>query len=547
MADQILEARSITKLFPENGVQALDAADLTLYGGEVHGVIGENAAGKSTLMQIIAGVLQQDSGTVTVSGNTLPPGDARTARAAGVVMSYQHPRLDRGLTVLENLFLGEEPRRWGFLFDAREARRRVLEVAPSLTPGFLSRSLGSLSSGQVRTVSLLAALLQLPGKRPGVLILDEPTEATTPQEVESIFRIIRASAEDGHAVVLISHKLPEVVEIAHRVTVMRSGRCHTTITAPLETSRLATAMIGQDQADARSAAEPASREDRHTGPPQPSAVATDRNRPVAGAQPPPARLRLERLTAERAGNTVLAGISLEACAGEIVGLTGIRENGIEAMEDLLAGRLRPSAGEYLIDGVDANGVPAHSLRSLGLRYVPTDRLLRGASVSSSVSDNLIAIRRRELQRGGVLDAGGIRRFAGTLRHSFGIEAALHVPLWQLSGGNIQKVILSRELVGSPRLLVICAPSWGLDFRSRARIIRRIRGAARGGAAVIVISTDVDEVIDLAERIVVLYDGRIAATFAQAEATREAIGRAMAGAAELTGHAGEARSGTGAAP
>ncbi len=225
---------------------------------------------------------------------------------------------------------------------------------------------------------------------------------------------------------------------------------------------------------------------------------------------------------------VLDRVDLAVRPGEIVGLTGIRENGIEALEELLAGRLRASDGTFEVLGTDARGRTADQLRRLGLRYVPTDRLLRGASLSSSVSDNLIAIRRRDLQRGGFLDHGRADRFAAKLHTRFGIEGGLSVPLWQLSGGNIQKVILSRELEGDPRLIVICEPSWGLDFVSRARTVGAIRGIADAGASVLVLSTDIDEILALSTRIGVLYDGRIVGTYDRAEVTREEIGRAMAG-------------------
>ena len=506
----LLEVRGISKRFHANGVQAVDAADLRVAPGEVHAVIGENGAGKSTLMHIIAGAIESDEGRITLAGEPLRNGDAHHARRAGVVMSYQHPRLDRDLTVLENLFLGDEPRRFGVFFDAARARSRVRDLAPDFGDSMLSRRLGRLSSGQVRMVSLVAALLRMPTASPGILILDEPTEAATPAEAERIFAVIRRTADSGHGVIFISHRLPEVEHIADAVTVLRGGRTVATYRGTVSVDELAHAMVGSVDTT-----------------PVPSGSA-DSRRASPGPTTRPV-LHIESLDAHSGERVLLQGITIDLYPGEILGLTGIRENGIEAMESLLAGTLGSTRGVFEVDGHDARGLSPGRLRRLGLRYVPTDRLLRGASVDSSVSDNLIAVKRRQLHRAGVIDRSEAASFASSLHSSFGIEGSLHLPLWQLSGGNIQKVILSRELEGNPRLLVICEPSWGLDFRSRALIVARIRASASAGASVVVISTDIDEIIELSDRIVVLFDGRIAGVYPSSESSRHSIGRAMAGA------------------
>ncbi len=508
----LLAASAVSKRFPGNGVQAVDGADLAVGSGQVCAVIGENGAGKTTLMHIIAGVLEADGGTVTVNSRALPNGDAAAAREAGIVMSYQHPRLDRALTVLENLFLGDEPLRFGLLFDRANAARRVRAIAPDFPDRLLRRPLATLSSGQIRMVSLIAALLRLPDDRPGVLILDEPTEATTPDEADRIFDIIRHSAAHGHGVVFISHKLPEVGRVADTVTVLRAGRTVATFAGDTDVALLAEAMVGV--ADPTLAA---------------ASVSSDGEQAPAVDTSGSPHLRLDRVTVRSGNRELLHEITLAIYPGEIVGMIGIRENGVEAMEALLAGKLAPTSGRIEIDGRVVGELSPDRLRALGLRYVPTDRLLRGASVDSTVADNLIALKRRHFQRAGMLDSSDIDTFTASLRTKYGIDAAPHVPLWQLSGGNIQKVILSRELEGDPRLLVICEPSWGLDFRARSRVVEQIRAVARAGASVIVISTDIDEVYGLADRVVVLFDGRIIARFPRDVATRQSLGRAMAGA------------------
>ncbi|MFW6292829.1 MAG: ATP-binding cassette domain-containing protein, partial [Spirochaetota bacterium] len=416
---------------------------------------------------------------------------------------------------------GDEPTRWGAFFDRAAARKRAAAVAPDFDAAFLRRRLATLSSGQVRLVSLVAALMRLPGDRPGVLILDEPTEASTPGEVDVLFDIIRRNAARGHAVLFISHRLPEVERVADSVTVMRAGRAVARFREPVSAGELAHAMVG----DAKAVSLPGRAGSEMQPPPADGEPCAPHSEPAA---PGPPRLLLQRLVARRGDRVVLDHVDLAVCEGEIVGLTGIRENGIEALEELLAGRLEATEGTFDVLGTDARGRSADELRRLGLRYVPTDRLLRGASLASSVSENLIALRRRELQRGVMLDRGRADRFAARLHSRFGIEGGLSVPLWQLSGGNIQKVILSRELEGDPQLLVICEPSWGLDFMSRARIVNAITRIATDGTAVLVLSTDIDEIMELSTRIGVFYDGRIVGVYHRSRATRDEIGRAMAG-------------------
>lgn len=521
----LVAARSVSRRFVENGVLAVDRADFSVSSGEIHALVGENGAGKSTLVQILAGALAADTGFVEAEGRRLQPGDPSAARDAGIVISYQHPRLDRNLTVLENLFIGDEPTRFGLFLDRERARQRVAAVAPDTAARLLHRTLGSLSSGRIRIVSLIGALLRLPTDRPGVLILDEPTEATTPSEADDIFGIIADAAHAGHGIVFISHRLPEVVRVADRVTVMRAGRVVESFSGELDAGRIAAAMLSDGRVT------------HHVVEAAPRSVA-----PASARDATPV-MRLEGLGLAVGGRTLLEDVSLDVHSGRIVGVTGIRENGVEALEDILGGMAPPTSGRFEVLGVNATSKTPDGMRRLGLRYVPTDRLLRGASVDSTVSENLIAVRRRDMQRGGILDRGEIGDFAGELRRVFRIEGGLSAPLRQLSGGNIQKVILSRELEGSPAAVVICEPGWGLDFRSRELIMERIRSAAAAGAGVVVISTDIDEVLELADTVIVLYDGKVAGRFQPAAfsgdraALRRRIGHAMMGAVEPQESAG----------
>jgi ABC-type uncharacterized transport system ATPase subunit len=506
----LLAAERITKRYAVNDVVANDGAILHVEAGTIHAVVGENGAGKSTLMHVIAGAIAQDAGTVTVNGNVLPPGDPVASLRSGVVMSFQHPRLARSLTVLDNLILGREPvGRLGRL-DRERATTEIRAVAPSLTPAMLDRAVFTLSSGQTRLISIVAALLRLPAGHGGLLILDEPTEACTPGEVVEIYDLMRGVAAGGHGVIFITHKLREVGEVADSVTVLRHGRTVAERSGLLRPKTIAKLMS-----------------------PGPESVTIDWDRSLTHigekqSAAPSAALELRQVTAIDRGHTRLDGVSFSVGPGEIVGLVGVRQNGVEAMEDLLAGSLHPVHGTVAIGGrVVARVYPGY-LRHPGVRYVPTARLVRGASIHSSVAENMIALKRRALRRRGVLSAERVLSFAGETASQFGIECRPKSSLATLSGGTIQKVILSRELEGLPPVAVVCEPGWGLDVRSREAVFATIRRAAEQGTAVVLLSTDIDEVLRLATRIGVFYGGRLIAMRATDEITRPELGRLTAG-------------------
>lgn len=517
MPNWLVEAWELSKFYPENGVHALRDASLRLRAGRVHGLVGENGAGKSTLVQIMAGTVVPDSGSLLMNGVPVSLGSPQASEHAGIVLSYQRPRLARELSVLENLFLGNEPRGRIGSFDRAGARKRVAEVIGSLSIGYLDRPLGALSSGQMRLVSLLAGLLRMPRDRPGLLILDEPTEATTPPELDEIFAIIRETAAQGHGVLIISHKLTEIVSLADEVSVLRAGRSVAKFEGSTSPEKLAEAMLGEPL-EARMAQVSGGDE---------AASSEDEQLAAAFSNETPA-VELRQVSAREGRRTILDAVSFSARSGEIVGITGIRENGLEAMEALLGGALQPDAGQLFLGGVPVRRVSQRRLRTLGLRYVPTDRLLRGASERSSVSENLIALRRKEFRAGILLNQDRVVEHTTRLSASYGYDVAPEQPLDELSGGTIQKVILSRELEGTPGLLVICEPSWGLDVRAREDIVRRIIRLASSGSAVVIITTDVDEILDLSTRVVVMHEGRIVLASPRHGIDRPTLARAIAG-------------------
>ncbi len=507
-SDALLAATDIVKRFAENGVVANDRASLAVVGGAVHAVVGENGAGKSTLMHIIAGTVQQDAGRLTLRGEPVGFRRSADALAAGIVISFQHPRLVASLTVWENLVLGAEPRTPVGTISRRAARRRITERSFGISGIDLDARVGRLSSGQVRLVSLMAAMLRLPSDKPGILILDEPTAACGPNETDEIVAAMRATAEAGHGVIYITHKIAEVPDVADTVTIMKAGRCIATLPHPFTTEEIARLMLGGELDG-----------------PEPRARTS---RPAAPDPTPETSFTARGVTLREGSRTLLDSVTFSVRAGEILGLTGIRQSGIEAIEEVLGGMRRPSAGTVTFNGRDLTGLSPHALRRCGVGYVPTDRLLRGASMESSVAENLIVLERKQLQRAGVFLPTRVHRYGRRLTQEFEIDAILHTPLNRLSGGNIQKVILGRELAEHLGLLIICEPSWGLDIRSRRLIADRIQSAADTGAAVILISTDMDEVLEFADAVGAFYGGRLSEVVPVAETDRETLGRLVFG-------------------
>ena len=535
MPPPLLAARDLHKYFESTRSHALRGASLDLVEGRVHGLVGENGAGKSTLVHILAGTVAPDAGTVVVGEAPVPTGSPADSRSSGVVLSHQRPLLARELSVLENLFLGNEPTTRLGLFDRRSARAQVDAISGSISLGFLERPLRDLSSGQVRLVSLLSALLRIRRDRPGVLILDEPTEATTPPELDQIITLISESASAGHAVLVISHKLNEIVGICDSVAVMREGIVARVFERGVSVRQVADAMIG----DAGSTGGPSAPQSRDRA----DSARTPSIRARSGADTPMGGdhqtaglvptgdvvLALDHVTVRRDRHPVLVDVSIEVRRGSILGITGIRENGLEALEAVLAGVVSPDRGRLVVDGSALQPISQRALRALGLRYVPTDRLLMGASVSATVAENLIALRRNDFRSGLVLDSPRIADHAARLAEQFGYEAQPSERLDHLSGGTIQKVILARELEGSPSILVICEPSWGLDVSTRATIVERIRLLRDNGAAIVLMTTDIDEILDLADRVVAVFEGRVVLDRDREGVDRASLVRSIAGA------------------
>lgn len=495
----LLLLREITKTFPN--VLANDRITLEVRSGEVHALLGENGAGKTTLMNVLYGIYQADSGEIWVRGRRERIRAPRDAIALGIGMVPQHFLLVRRHTVAENVTLGLPGE--GFLFPARRIERRISELGERYGLGVDPRAqIASLSPSEQQRVEILKALIR--GAQ--ILILDEPTSVLTPQEAQGLFRVLRRMKGEGHAVIFISHKLDEVTAIADRITVLRRGRVIATLpTAEADKPSLARMMIGRD-VEFRIGREPRTPE----GPGlvvEDLRARTDRNLPA------------------------LRGVSLTVRRGEIVGIAGVAGNGQRELVEVITG-LRPAAGGRVrVLDRDVTNASPRACHEAGIAHVPEDRLRMGIVPSLSVAENLTlkAYRYPPFSRGPIIDRPAINAFAHRMIAEYEIVTpSPHTPARLLSGGNIQKLILSRELSARPLVIVAAHPTSGLDVSATEQIHALLLRHRREGAAILLVSEDLDEILALSDRIAVMYSGEILGIVDAAEAERERIGLMMMG-------------------
>lgn len=496
-AASLVELRGITKRF--GSLVANDRVDLAIERGEVHALLGENGAGKTTLMRILYGLALADEGEIRVGGRSLTIRSPRDAIAAGIGMVTQHFSLVRPMTVAENLALG----RGGFRFDAGAARRRAAEAAERygmrIEP---DRRVADLSVGEQQRLEILKAL----ARDCRVLILDEPTAVLVPQEVETLFATLRRLVAGGLGVVFISHKLGEVRAISDRVSVLRSGRLVGTVPGTTDERELARMMVGR---------------------PTFGVARTGERGAEAGADA--AALRVRDLRVLGRGVEALRGVTLEVRRGEILGVAGVSGNGQTELVEVLTGMRRPDGGQVLVGGADLTGVGPSRMVAAGIGRIPEDR---HASLvpELSVALNLILERIGEFATGGRLDDRRIREHADELIARFAIRARPDDRVATLSGGNVQKVLLARVLSRDPRVLVVSQPTRGLDVGATDDVRAEILARRAAGTAILLVSEDLDELLALADRVVVLYEGRIVGAMAAGEADPERLGMLMAGRA-----------------
>ncbi len=502
----ILEMRGITKAFP--GVIANEGIDLDVRYGEVHTLLGENGAGKSTLVKILFGLYQADEGSILLRGEPIAVGSPSEAIASKIGMIHQHFMLVPTLTVAENVALGTASTRRPFT-DLDVVSRRVSEISEehglAVDPSVEVRR---LAVGERQRVEIIKALY----RDAELLVLDEPTAVLTPGEVDDLFVILRRMADAGRGLIFISHKLREVMSLSDRITILRNGKVVGT-TTPDETSReeLAQMMVGR-------------------------AVRLTPEKPDMDVGP--ARLEVESLTIHGDRETVAVNnISFEVRSGEILGIAGVSGNGQRELAEAIAGlRVGEPGGSIRLDGVEVTDKDTRSRRDRGLGFIPEERMRDGAIAEFTVSENMVLVDHasRQFTSRGMLAFDAIRRHSRKLVDDFAVKTpGIETPTSSLSGGNIQKVILARELSASPTVLLACQPTRGVDIGAAEYIHTRLIEQRNLGTATILISEDLDEVMGLADRIAVMYEGEIVAVLPAEGATREGIGLLMAGVVEPT--------------
>jgi simple sugar transport system ATP-binding protein len=502
---QEVELRGVTKRFP--GVLANDRVDFDVHAGEVHALLGENGAGKSTLMKVLYGMYAPDEGEIWLNGRQVDVSSPTDAIELGVGMIHQHFMLVESLTVAENVALGLPSSR-GPLTDLDRVSKRIrqLEEAYGLRVD-PDAYIWQLAVGQKQRVEILKALY----RGADLLILDEPTAVLTPQEVDEFFVTLRQMTEEGHSIIFISHKLHEVLAICDRVTVLRDGRRVDSCSIEGCTKQiLAQMMVGREVTM------------------KPYRVAL---------QPGDARLVLQNLHSLSDRETpALRGVDLAVHSGEILGLAGVSGNGQRELAEVITG-LRPlTDGAVYLDGQDVSAFTPGSRTDMGLAYIPEERMKDGMIQEFSVAENLILRdhHREPFSRRGLLFLRVIAEYAQKLIQAFQVKTpSSETPAKSLSGGNIQKVVLARELSRQPRVLVAAQPTRGVDIGATEYVHAQLLEQREKGTAILLISEDLDEVMALSDRIAVIYEGQVMGIVEGEAATPEQLGLLMAGVREET--------------
>ncbi len=501
----VLQTFGLSKSF--GNTVACDSVDLTLRSGEIHGLLGENGAGKSTLMGMIFGLVHPDSGRISLDGEIVHISDPAEAVRHGIGMVHQHYSLVDALTVWENVALGE----LGHL-DPESTRARIRAISwrygLSVDPEATVRD---LSAGMRQRVEIIKCLV----RRPRILLLDEPTAALTPAESKYLFDVLVVGVRTrGWAVAFVSHKLDEIMRVSDRITVMRNGRVAERFRSDeVDSGRLARALVGrpvelQTFIPTRDDDQPADEVKVE----RPSVLVVDK----ASVRSSDGRIRLD-------------GLSMDVSAGEVVGVAGVEGNGQTALADLLSGSLRLESGSVSVAGeVVPTGV-AGAMVSAGVGVIPADRHRDGCVPEMSVAENLMISRLPEMSRWGLIDRDRATRDALNLINEYQIQApGPDTLVGELSGGHQQRTVVARVLSASPKVLVAHQPARGLDIRATEYVVKRLRDAAEQGIGVILISTDLGEILALSDRVVVIHRGQLVGRMDRDSLDLERLGLMMGG-------------------
>lgn len=487
MGHEILSMKGITKVY-SNGVYANNCVDFSLREGEIHGLVGENGAGKTTLMNILFGIQKPDEGSITLAGEEVVFNSPYDAIEAGICMVHQHFMLVPSLTVAENTALGMEKRKGPFV-DKKAIRDRVTSLSEKYNLNLRADDIvGELSVGAKQRVEILKTLY----REAKIIILDEPTALLTPQETEKLFDQLLLLKDKGHTIIFISHKLREVKEITDRISVMRKGRMITTVdTESVNEKEISDLIIG-------------------------ASVDLDINKPVSvvGEQV----IDVHKLCARDNDTALFTDLNLKVRSGEILGLAGIEGNGQQQLIEILTCARNYDSGEIDFLGLPVKSGRINESRKKGLAYIPSDRMAVGVAGGMSIEENIISTKLSDpsIFTSGLLSMAKTSKLANNLIKDYNIVASSEkTQVSMLSGGNIQKVVIARELTNDVKFLVADEPTRGVDILSADFIHRQIINCRDDGAAVLLISSDLDELLKLSDSIVVMFDGKITAYFPEA--------------------------------
>jgi simple sugar transport system ATP-binding protein len=497
-----VELRGITKIYSSSQKKANTNITLGLRKGEILCIAGENGAGKTTLMKIINGLETPSSGEIFINGNAVIIGSTLNAQKMGIGMVHQHFLLFPEYTVVENMVMGVESRKWGIFLDSAKANASAAQVIAahnfSITP---DKIVGSLSVGEMQQVEICRLLY----RNADIIILDEPTSVLTENETAALFKTLKTLAQAGKSIFLITHKLQEIKHIADRVAVLRRGELVGIYnTNEIDEHSLARLMVGNTH-------NTISQNRKHK-----NVNSIENKKPV---------ITFDNVTVLRKGQRqpLLDKVSFGIAGGKILGFAGVGGNGLGVLEAVLGGFLHPAEGTITHNGNDISRLNIRQLRNQGLAYIPADRLRVGSALIAPVNENIIINRRHELSRRGFLNQKAIHDFSSKLikRYNIILDNGTQ-PAATLSGGNLQKLILAREIDQFRDYFVFSEPTWGLDIAAGAFVWDEIISLREKGAAIILISTNLDEILGLSDRIIVMYRGRAAAEFINSSETDTSV-------------------------
>lgn len=499
MSENILEMRNIVKQFP--GVLANDNVNFKVRRGEVHCLLGENGAGKSTLMNILYGLYDQTSGDVLLNGEVVNITSPRVAIEHGIGMVHQHFMLIPALTVIENVILGMPEN--SQVLDLDAAAKKLKELADNyhikLDPKDMVEN---LSVGEQQRLEILKALY----RGADLLILDEPTAVLTPQEVEELFKMIHKLTSEGHTVIFISHKLNEVMYISDRITVLRNGKSHETVNKEdTDKHKLANLMVGRD-------------------------INLDIEKPPANLGEPVLEMQGVRAMSDK-GVEALKGVTLNIRKGEILGIAGVDGNGQDELLECITGLKLVTGGTIKVNGEDMTNVSPRKIMKSGVGHIPANRHKRGMISEMPVKENLMLIDyyKDKFAKGMLLKWDAIEKESQELVEEFNVKtASIDTAAGTLSGGNQQKMVLARELSRSPEFLIAAHPVRGLDIGATEFVRTRILDERNRGAGVLLVSTELEEILSMSDRIAVMYEGEIMGVVNREDATVSELGLMMAG-------------------